>query len=249
MSVARSEYRSSVGRKRLRRISRSRVPAREDSAHDREADSRPARDRHDRIPEKTIELGHADDDLSGGSSPLGQELEQPLRVPRSRRLVFVPEVRVDLDPSREQRTDLTGESREILIGVRRFAKAQVPKRRRAVALVHPDRVLGELDALPRLVPKVERGPKTATERAEREREEPLVARLGNEQPNRAEPLSEEADALLERRGLPELVGLHLDGEAEPGRCLFGPPPELILGRNPVPGRVELDAGQALRVVR
>ena len=98
------------------------------------------------------------------------------------------------------------------------------------------------------MPEVEGDPQLRVERAERQGQEPLVARRPDEDADRAEPLAEQSDSLLERRGLLELVRLHLHGEAEGGRRLLGPTAELVLGRNPVAGRVQLDARQALCIV-
>ena len=64
---------------------------------------------------------------------------------------------------------------DVPVRVRRLAEAQVAERRLGLVVVDPNRVLGELDAVPRVVPKVERDPKIATERPERKREETLVA--------------------------------------------------------------------------
>jgi hypothetical protein len=91
------------------------------------------------------------------------------------------------------------------------------------------------------VPEVERDPERRIERPESKGEEPLVARLGDEDPDRTEPLFEQAHPLFECRRLPELVRLHLDGEAERVGRLLGPAAELLLGGDPVPGRVQLDA--------
>ena len=137
-----------------------------------------------------------------------------------------------------------------LLVVGRLAQPQVaePSGRFQVVHAHGVRRQVGLHALPRVVPKVEGELQLGVERAEREREQALVARGADEDADRAQPVAEEPHSLLERPRSAEPERVELDREVEPRRDLFRPATELILGRNPVTRRVQLDARQPLGVV-
>ena len=85
------------------------------------------------------------------------------------------------------------------------------------------------------------------DRAEHVREQSVVARALHGDADRAEPVAERGDALDEHRHAVEPRERELRREAEPVGHRVGPPLELILGRQPVAGRVQLDGVEARRV--
>ena len=95
--------------------------------------------------------------------------------------------------------------------------------------------------------QVERDPQRRVERTEEQREEPWVGRLLDRHAERAEPVAEEGEPLLEHAELPGEAAGELDGELEPVRRLRGPADEVPLGRQAIAGRVQLDRRQPLRV--
>ena len=139
-----------------------------------------------------------------------------------------------------------GEVLELVLRVRRLAEAEVAERRVRVPVVHAD-AGRHVEAVPRLVVEVEGDAERRVERAEEEREEPRVRSLLHGDADRAEPLAEERDALLEHAELPREVRGQLDGEPEVRRRLGGPALEVPLGGQPVARRVQLDRREPLRV--
>src|SRR4029079_1977724 len=66
-------------------------------------------------------------------------------------------------------------------------------------------------------------------------------------PDRTEPVTEVTNAVLELGDRARPLARQLGRELEPVRHLLSPAPELFLGRQPVPGRVQLDRREALGV--
>ena len=95
--------------------------------------------------------------------------------------------------------------------------------------------------------QVEGDEEVRVERAEDELEHALVAGADQLYPHRPEPVAEQADSGAELRHHPGPVACQLRGEAEAHRRLVGPAPELLLGREAIPGRVQLDGREPLRV--
>src|SRR6478735_12745615 len=117
-------------------------------------------------------------------------------------------------------------------------------------VVHADRArLGEprLDAVPGRVLQVEGEPQRRIERTEQELERSLIPRLLERDPDRPQAVSEPAHARLELAVPAAPVAGELRRELEPVRHLFGPAPELLLRRQPVAGRVQLDRREAFGV--
>jgi hypothetical protein len=115
-----------------------------------------------------------------------------------------------------------------------------------VEVVHPHRArLCELrlDAVPRGMLEVERDAERRVERAEQQREHTLVSRALQRDANRPESRAEGADALGEHVEPAQTVTGQLRYELEPVRHLLGPAAELVLCRQPVSRRVELDGGK------
>jgi len=112
----------------------------------------------------------------------------------------------------------------------------------------------ELDPGPALVPELERVEQRRVERVEEEPEQPVVARPARRKldEDRPQSVAEGVHALAEGRDpvdSPEVRDLaaHLHCEAKAVRGLRGPGAELIFRRQPVEGRVQLDARQPFRV--
>ena len=106
-----------------------------------------------------------------------------------------------------------------------------------------------LDAVPARIPEVERVADARIGRAEQQLEKAVVPRPLDDDADAAEPVAEAAHPLLERREPPlEAVGC-LDREPEAVGHLRRPRAELLLRRQPVLGRVQLDGGELRRVVR
>ena len=162
---------------------------------------------------------------------------------RSRR-VLVLEVGEHVDSGRQKRSDPLRQLPELLLGVGRFAEAEVPKRRVRLPVVHAHR-RRDLGAVPARVAEVEC--ERQVRRAEQQREQAVVARALDHDPHRPEPVAEPPHALLERPERPQRPRRQLDREAEAVRHLRRPALELLLGRQPVPRRVQLHGGQARRI--
>ena len=97
------------------------------------------------------------------------------------------------------------------------------------------------------MPEVPRELDLAGYRAFDERDEPVVARRLDDDPDGAEPVAEREHALEERRHAVESGQRQLDGEPEPVGHGLGPAAELILARQAVPRRVQLDGVEPLGV--
>src|SRR5436309_1292528 len=95
--------------------------------------------------------------------------------------------------------------------------------------------------------EVEGEAKLGVERPEQEREHPLVALVDQLHANRAEPISEQAHAIRELGHHPGAVSRQLRRELESVRSLPGPASKLLLRRQSVAGRVQLDGAEALRI--
>ncbi len=101
--------------------------------------------------------------------------------------------------------------------------------------------------VPGLVTEIPGQLDVARRRALDEREQPVVAHRLDDDPDRAEPVAERQHALEERGHAVEARERELDGELEPVGRRLGPAPELILAREPVAGRVQLDRVEVPRV--
>ena len=145
--------------------------------------------------------------------------------------------------------ELRREPVQLLGRVEQLPVAQVRPPGQPRAVVHPHRAgLREplLDAVPARVAQVERVADARVGRAEEQLEEAVVARPLDDDADAAEPVAERAHPLLERGEPPlEAVG-RLDREPEAVGDLRRPRAELLLGGQPVLGRVQLDRGELRR---
>ena len=104
-----------------------------------------------------------------------------------------------------------------------------------------------LDSVPRRMLEVEGYEQLGVERAEDELDHALVARADQLHANRAEPVAERANARSELREEAWAVPGELRRKPKAGRSLLRPTSELLVTRQPVAGRVQLDGREALGV--
>jgi hypothetical protein len=83
-----------------------------------------------------------------------EEVEQLLGVSRRRRLVFVAEVRVDVDTLSDERLNPRRDRADVVVGVRGLAETEVAVGSVGVPVVDADSAR-QLEPFPRLVPEVE----------------------------------------------------------------------------------------------
>ena len=166
-------------------------------------------------------------------------------------LVLVLEVAVDPRAVLEQRPEAPGPATQRVVVVRRLPQPEVAEGRVDFEGVQEHR---HVHARPGFVPKLERVLELRIERVEEQPEHPVVARArwGELNEHRPKPLAEQADPLAEGGNQFEPaevrdLAAHLHGETEVARRLLGPAAELLLLRQPVEGRVQLDRRQALRI--
>ena len=136
-----------------------------------------------------------------------------------------------------------GDVPQLVVRVRRLAQPNVAERLgQNVADPHdPGRFV------PAFVPEVPRELDVGRGRAGDEGDEPVVACRLDDDPDRTEPVAERLRALEKRRHPVEPRQRQLDGELEPVRHRLRPALELILTRQPVPGRIQLDGREPLGV--
>ena len=131
--------------------------------------------------------------------------------------------------------------------VRRLAAPEVPKRRGMVEVVDANRP-GERESLfdpgPRRMLEVECEPERGVERSQQQLENAFVARVLQRHAHRPEPVAERVRALREFVEPAQPVTGELRRKLESVRHLLGPAPELILGRQAVARRVQLDGREA-----
>ena len=135
--------------------------------------------------------------------------------------------------------------------VGRLAPAEVAERRRVVEIVDADGArLGEplLDPVPRRMLEVEREPERRVERAEQQLDQRRrrARSSARRAPGRAGRRARASRSPKTSR-LRSAVAGQLRRELEAVRHLLRPAVELLLGRQPVAGRVQLDRREALRV--
>src|SRR5215211_62195 len=153
------------------------------------------------------------------------QLAETARIAWRRRLVFVPEVAVDVASAVEQRPQPSRPAPELRLVIRRLAQAQIAKRRRALECADTDGIRRKLrlDPLPRVVAEVERHLDLRIQRAENERHQALVERRPDQRSDRPEPTPEEPNPLDERGHVHAPMDVHLHREPEARRRLLGPP--------------------------
>ena len=139
---------------------------------------------------------------------------------------------------------------QCLIVVRRVAEPDVAERRLVVEIVDAHRARSRqagLDAVPGWMCEIEGNTQPGIERPEDQLDHSLVASADQLRTDRPEPVAERTHARAELRELARTVAGQLRREGEPRRRLLGPALELLLGREPVAGGVQLDGGEAPRV--
>src|SRR5205814_3332843 len=132
----------------------------------------------------------------------------------------------------------------------RLATAEVAERRRMLEVADADGAcLGDswLDPVPGGMLQVEGEPQRRVERAEQQLEHPLVARPFQRDPHRTETVAEPTHTALELGDDARPLARKLGRELEPVGHLLRPAPELLLAREPVSGRVQLDRREALGI--
>src|SRR5207247_10085073 len=134
----------------------------------------------------------------------GEELDQPLREDRRRRLVLVPEVDV------RRRAEPLRERAKVLLGIRRLPHPDVAERLGVEVVDANDAV----DAVPRLVPEVVSDLEPWWQRALQDRQQAVVAGALNGDSQRGGPVAESLDELDKRGDAVEAGQRHLDRERE-----------------------------------
>src|SRR3954452_9946314 len=95
--------------------------------------------------------------------------------------------------------------------------------------------------------EIECEPQRRVERTQQELDGTVVARALERDPHRAEPVAERTHALLEDVEAAQAAGRQLGRELETVGHLLRPAAELLLARQPIAGRVQLDGGESLRI--
>ena len=180
-----------------------------------------------------------------------RELEEAFRVTGRLRLVLVLEIAVDLDAVSQQGADsvgpaLTARFRRTAARASASSGMTLASRGRSRAR----RSLGRTGSMPSQDSWRKSNASEARDRTSRAQgEQPFVARRAREQtrigPSRS-PSSRTRSSNV--AACPSRSASNLTAKRNRRRDLLGPAPELILGRNPVAGRVQLDRVEALRVV-
>ena len=165
---------------------------------------------------------------------------------------------VDIEVACEQRPDPARPVLELALVVGRLPQPEVAEPGALLELVDPgDAALGEdpvPGVFPARMPKLEGVGELWIQRVEEQLQEAVVARAVEGDPDRAEAVTEEAGVLAERGEELEPPGeghaaVHLEREAEACRSRLRPPLEGRFRRQLVEGRVDLDCGKLIRVVR